>query len=466
MIQLSTCCPLLGNITRNENTEWKSLYEHDFLSGVHQKKEWEFVFWCVRTDPNTANTMSTMSRNDIIKSIDWRDIYRRRVETENNWRHGYSISTPIDLEWCTKYGEKRDLGIHHTSATGIVLGMHRYSTQAGKYLHSVECSAYSDLEHLTHKTEEHPSRMSPRSIPLENKSNEHNPLGVHHMNERYIIAVKDYIELNRNKIITIMPYGSEDESTQTSIEVPYGTYIKAIDGQWALLYHEYPKDNDYLEILNMENLVRQPVSIQGGWKFACFYKTDDKSAIVYTTRLKENDETCLEWALHRFTTTSKVKQIRNGWFRLPDAERKNPSYAYTLDESRVVVSFHSWHINTYSYIVMHNNRINLKEKLMPISLFKAGLRYPGSNTIIYCDESFSAEETIDLEDVSIYTHVIGSIYCFGTHCHDEGTIYLMDIDKKEKIRELGKMTDHSNGIVIKSGVPRRPILELEEYGAL
>jgi hypothetical protein len=65
MIRLSACYRLLKDIIRNNKAIWKELYKRDFLSGAYRKEEWEFTFWCVRTDPNIT-TMLTR-RTDVIK---------------------------------------------------------------------------------------------------------------------------------------------------------------------------------------------------------------------------------------------------------------------------------------------------------------------------------------------------------------------------------------------------------------
>ncbi|KAI8058002.1 hypothetical protein BDF22DRAFT_730749 [Syncephalis plumigaleata] len=59
--------------------------------------EWEFVFWCFRTDPNTISIPAR--RSDVVNNVDWYNTYRRRIATENNWRHGYSNTTEMDLKW-------------------------------------------------------------------------------------------------------------------------------------------------------------------------------------------------------------------------------------------------------------------------------------------------------------------------------------------------------------------------------
>jgi hypothetical protein len=48
-----------------------------------------------------------------------------------------------------------------------------------------------------------------------------------------------------------------------------------------------------------------------------FYSTNDESATVYTARSNDNDDDYIDWALHEFSNTVRVKQVRNGCFEIP-----------------------------------------------------------------------------------------------------------------------------------------------------
>jgi hypothetical protein len=72
---------------------------------------------------------------------------------------------------------------------------------------------------------------------------------------------------------------------------------------------------------------------------ACFHSTTNEPAIIYTTRVNKDSDTCLEWALYEFDGTSFVKQIRIGWFYFPQLENTYIFRAYAMCQSQMVFLF-------------------------------------------------------------------------------------------------------------------------------
>jgi hypothetical protein len=128
ILRLSVCCRLLRDTIIKDNILWRELYKQDFLSSEYRVKEWEFLFWCVRTDLN--NEAIPTRRSDVIKNVDWYNTYRRRITTENNWRYGYSNITNVDIK---RWGQCKDEGglIYFESLTTHIIIRYAHRTTNG-----------------------------------------------------------------------------------------------------------------------------------------------------------------------------------------------------------------------------------------------------------------------------------------------------------------------------------------------
>jgi hypothetical protein len=132
LLRLSVCCRLLRDKIRNDNVLWKKIYRCRYLRGVYCKKEWEFVLWCARTDPN--NIGLSVRRKDLLNNIDWHSVYRRRVSTENNWQSGRSNDIHIDTAWQQDINlDRESTKLYFVSATSVVLQQFYYDNNIMTY---------------------------------------------------------------------------------------------------------------------------------------------------------------------------------------------------------------------------------------------------------------------------------------------------------------------------------------------
>ncbi|KAI8056050.1 hypothetical protein BDF22DRAFT_673455 [Syncephalis plumigaleata] len=482
ILRVSACNHSLRCTIRNDKLLWQALYKHEFLSGVYCKEEWDFVFWCIRTNPNTTSIPA--KRSDVIKNVDWYDVYRRRVITEYNWRHGYSNTTEIDINWYNSYGETVNIIRVRTSATGIFF-MHIYmNNRSRKYWYSVECTAYPDLKQLGNKTEKPTfSALRKRALLENNDTTEqqqqyHLPV-IHHMGDHYIVGTLQYIQSNESQAMTISYRGSDEKNAYVTVDIPQHTEIRLLDGKWALLSDGYPKrvgdSFANIEIVDLENVIKHSGFINDVWEVACFYETTDKSALV-----KKDDASCIEWALHQFSSASPYKQLRNGWFYLPEIRSDDPIEVCVLHPSRVMIAFYEYveetydccsNIGTDSYT---GHRIAMADGCLPVPLLKAGLKsHLGSDSMIYCDESFNDDQMMHFPGMTNYKHVIRNLYSISVDKSGKQIMYLVDIDKKTVVRTLGKLASPFQQIYylitgkVTNSLSERPrLLEIEDYGAL
>jgi hypothetical protein len=248
-------------------------------------------------------------------------------------------------------------------------------------------------------------------------------------------------------------------------------------------------------VVDMENAVKYSNYIGGAWRVTFLYETKGESVTVYTARLRKDDKPCIEWALHQVSIRSGYKIIRSGCVCLPVEISADVIYAdgiyanifenaYVIHQSQAAIQVLDY-INGITHCIIHcvassgqcatpENRIDLSNGRLPISLLKGGLKWPRSKSVVHCNELFNDEQYIMFPGICRCNHTIGNLYVIEISQNDDKkSKYLLDIDKKEILREIDNMEDLSQpsnylltGKIIKKKVDEKEILSMEEYGAL
>ncbi|KAI9592649.1 hypothetical protein BDF19DRAFT_425265 [Syncephalis fuscata] len=83
-VRLATSSRFLRSRLYCNKELWKRVYFQSFLNGYHRIKEWDFVYCCARNyfDINSI----PMESDALLCDVDWYDVYRQRIITEQNWR--------------------------------------------------------------------------------------------------------------------------------------------------------------------------------------------------------------------------------------------------------------------------------------------------------------------------------------------------------------------------------------------
>ncbi|KAI8057948.1 hypothetical protein BDF22DRAFT_663005 [Syncephalis plumigaleata] len=214
IIRLSACNHSLRGIVYNNNVLWRELYRCRFLSGAYRTKEWEFVFWCFRTDPNTISVPAR--RSDVVNNVDWYNTYRRRIATENNWRHSYSNTTEMDIEMGNEEGKSGVIATY-ISTTCVTL-------------------SYNDCEHDGNKHRRCPFSTLLETTPVYGDNAVNLACKTIFLNGHYVIGCKrDDQQSETTRTAALLSRGSKDKSTYVAIDIPPNIKIKTINGKWALL---------------------------------------------------------------------------------------------------------------------------------------------------------------------------------------------------------------------------------------
>lgn len=210
------------------------LYSYAFLSGAYQNKKWEFVFWYIRTEPDTK-TIPTR-RVDAIKKVKWHKIYHRRIAIGSNWQFRYSSSIEIDVELSDRSDKRISISNGLTSATGTIIEPRCYYGN-GKWYTWLNSESWSDSSTMhDNEIQEHSLFTSSEDDPS-HKSNicdfnfDHSFL-----NDYYIIGVKRYYHPEKtSETITIISRGNEDKTAHTIIDISSDAKIKMVNEKWTLV---------------------------------------------------------------------------------------------------------------------------------------------------------------------------------------------------------------------------------------
>ncbi|RKP25738.1 hypothetical protein SYNPS1DRAFT_28540 [Syncephalis pseudoplumigaleata] len=439
LLRLSACCRSLRSRIRGNNALWQQLHERAFLFGAYRDKEWEFVLWCLRTDAGDGS--APIRRADLLeKDIDWYGIYRRRLTTENNWRHDRSATTSVDVE--VNQSKRATVSYFScTSATAMVLRLCHSIDGVQTYpICSLEFSAHPDLAQAAHTTRDYTFATAPNIILRHGGDRQYRDtyyplLGDHYMVLRHMDDAE-----REQQVVTISARGHT--SSMTTLSLPATYMLREVNKKWAFLA-------DDLELSSKEGRERQR-------RF--------------------------EWALYRCTGNGPARQLRSGWFYLPALQYDPMGWTtYRMGQQQMVLSLSV--DKECSHEIVHSiasagqsttpqYKFCIAEQGLSIPLLKQGLRCLGDeNTTIYCSTPYDDSQFVRIPDTFYYEHVIGSLFCVFVFQQSGEQPLLFDIDKREIIRALNSVDRPRKhcmlGTVSQHAKDRKQhSLVIHEYGAL
>lgn len=271
LVRLSTCCRCLKDAIQNSSTLWNRLYKQRFLSSLYHEKELDFVFWCIRTDllatntptskqrekssnslswyynnfrqmtigkikqlvhPNrTASASIPRRRKDLLNNVNWYHIYRRRVTTENNWRHGYSNNTIIMNHLSNV---KALIPIFLSKFTdALIRGSRCGSGKSTEYYYHLKCSAYLDPMYPYKEKHKRGSSKSFSVTPLQRNSENIDFGEFPIIGDHYIVTTFKATLDDANHTMAIFSRGHAGMTD--TFDLPASSSAKEVRGKWALL---------------------------------------------------------------------------------------------------------------------------------------------------------------------------------------------------------------------------------------
>jgi hypothetical protein len=311
-------------------------------------KELDFVYWCTRTGSSVNSTPST-NTSDVLNTLDWYDTYRRRVCTENNWRHGNSEQTVLQLSCSDDSGPwERST----TCATGAIFECRVQDPYTPQTFAVVELTGHSPI---TDSSDDDASDMSQSSgleeLQLSDIHGEIQHTKIQ-MSERFVVTL---VYCRNNNICTMEIRDRRTLELRRSRSIPYTSRLQSISGRWILLCtsSDLPDDTIELQLIvwNLESGVRCPghIDVQQDNSY-CIHKVDEKYATVYTTTAQSDETGTFEWALYQFSLDKSVKLLKKGCLQANVGIFSFWSVR-SLDSWHVVYEARWWHAgkdNTYN----------------------------------------------------------------------------------------------------------------------
>ncbi|KAI8050590.1 hypothetical protein BDF22DRAFT_695729 [Syncephalis plumigaleata] len=425
LLRLSASCHMLRGSIRNNNELWKQLYEDKFLSGTKHNKEHDFILWCARTDSKASNLPTR--RMDMFSNLDWYNTYRRRVTTENNWRHGHYKTAFIDYsEWNQRENDSYScFEFYYSAAVGAILKKRNSNRDIPPDYYDLELSAHADLNGI----------MASIGIHLLKKDNEAQEFSSVVIGDHYITAkVAPNTESNENTV-ALFARGHGDKLD--TIGIRKDDDIHEINGKWALLARTppgrpYGPEEIYtnISVIDLDQSSKHSAFISGIWNTMCIYEANDESVIVYTARFNSDIDDCFEWALHQFSSTGPLFKL------VPCLTRSHDMVMLEISDITDAIQhiFHSVASSDEAFIPEFKH--DKFYESIPIPLLLERFRYPrGRKYDLLCDHSFSDEQAIKLSNLLRYNHIMGSLYYMETKENSKIIGRLVDADTQEIIRD-------------------------------
>ncbi|RKP26915.1 hypothetical protein SYNPS1DRAFT_27409 [Syncephalis pseudoplumigaleata] len=480
MLELRLCCRLLKARTDQHPLLWQYRYHRAFLSGPQRVEEWDFVYWCARSRfPVDSIPMQSAA---LLHRIDWRDVYRRRVTTEQNWRHGRCVSTTMALPCEQSYNY---LDVRKSMST--VFSFPTESGDAGaddaayggvdERLVMVEPGAFVPNGRRLKSAATHGAaeELAPTATPLDMRSPFGNPVAM--LSDRFVAVLFGYADLTEMKV-----YTRGDYKLRYVAELPPGYTRQSINGQWMLLVRQEQQQavrSSSLLVWDLENNQGYTKRIDAASCTACIHEASSDSAIIYVAKIGDHASGTVEWALHRVSQHRPIKQLHEGWFALGVPLRSISITAQECPHIKLYVCTARHGCARFIHtIALDKHRLGIeRDQVRRLAQQVASLSNSrdGTNKIFHRLLEERAGELVfsdklDWAEVCEYHHVIGDLFAVQRWSNHRRAFYLVDAKRGVTIRPIktdeGCCTPHflMTGLITKSCHASSAVIE--SYGAL
>ncbi|KAI9591631.1 hypothetical protein BDF19DRAFT_426130 [Syncephalis fuscata] len=491
--RLSACCHLLKEKIRTDSLLWQYLYHNQFLNNELKVKEMDFVYWCTRSSPNTQNVPNS-NKSSV---IDWYDVYRRRIITEQNWRYGRGQRTVIPLPEPDKY---KQWSIGNNSATGMILYGHAYGNnlQRGPAVVVIEGTPINNIAtNLKTSAINDSSNMTLRPTLKRLESNElkdSNKNCITLMSNQYIVTVIScfysstvYMEIRERGSLNL----------KSTIHLPYRSSIQMIKGRWAMfIYREMTYNEAHsakLMVWDIERGMACPGSIDDLGNTRSFHQVNEETAYVYVAKCDSATPTTIHWMYYVFSATESVRLVKQSSFQT--SQRIVACLAdFTFDSTRALIktlnSTHQHQFFLHSIAADTQQQQQLSELLIPknnaaIELVLRDISSDTSEMQSIVQLSDASENNVDMDNYvgcqtyeeidrwssSRCLHLIGQLCVFIELCTSGlKRATLVDVKTNASVRFYSPYATNNDCAFLMTSficlVPNRNELVIVDYGAL
>ncbi|RKP26312.1 hypothetical protein SYNPS1DRAFT_27995 [Syncephalis pseudoplumigaleata] len=482
--RLSSCCRALRHRICADASLWKRLYHAHFLAGPHAAKELDFLYWCAR-DHVLGNGLPTDAAHQLA-SLNWYDLYRRRVCIERNWRHGNATRSLLSLP---PMADVDGWVVSYSCSTAVLLsGSLSTGSSPAKHIVSLECSPSSSSSPASSS----PSSSSPNTshsrslsasyavsaappapvIALATVKQQQQQQSSPHGNT---IAAGPTQTIMSDRFVVTLSACFMERKARLEVrdrrtfqlkhvrQLPYKSMLRSIAGQWALLSCTERQADDtetrQLIVLNLERQTKHVKRVRTEWASMCLQQTSSDSAVVYTTRLDTVNYEGIDWATYKFTSAGLARRLQRGHVTIDDGEAIEYLCAHPLDASRVLLETRSGDDNRQ--LLVHTvaasavtdlaaDMEEVAEEQVAALLLQHGIDYQTGDRLFverhdeamlhYCrrQRSHHSRQRVHWPNAVKIQHLIGNL-CIMHEWQNDASIrvVLVDIGSGQTIRTLG-----------------------------
>ncbi|KAI9598247.1 hypothetical protein BDF19DRAFT_431817 [Syncephalis fuscata] len=466
VLRLSLSCRLWrGKIIDNPSL-WRYLYYHQFLIQAHRVKEWDFVYWCARNGFPIDQT--PIESSALLDSLNWYDVYRRRVTTEQNWRHGHLRHSVLSLPRVNTYVDYYATMICATA----VLFPAWYKTSDGKtqngttIMETVPFSA--DISHTTVQ-----NIAEAKSTQAMKFLNSYGSLYQQvYLNDRFIIVIQGYDQHTEMEI-----YTRSDYRKRHTARLPFNSQFVSINGHWALFSYKIKAVDNATRLIvwDLESNQEHSKIFDTRLNSMCIYEATHDAVIIYTLNITDYEHGIIRWALYRFSQNGPEKQLNEGQLQLNVELVPVLDYIDTLSTEfsriRLGVNIKGYNRMVFIHTILLTRNMDIgSDYLQRISRQVTSIAHENK---FYCqllterDSKLVFNDRLDWSAVTQYRHIIGNLFLI-TELQDVGLRHiLIDINNGEIIRQIDghDIDNHTSflmtGIITISGTR----MLMSNYGA-
>ncbi|KAI9596950.1 hypothetical protein BDF19DRAFT_437291 [Syncephalis fuscata] len=490
-IQLSLSCRTLKEKIQGDVILWQCLYQDRFLNGLRRVKEWDFVYWCAR-DQFLADNMPIES-TALLEKLDWYDVYRRRITTEQNWRSGHSKRIVFSYPCGWKY---KRISLKQLSANAVLLS-NLYKGNDDESGHNSIVENNDDLSNNAMpkkvKSRFQVNILGTTPIPLVINQNDikdtaesemiptiksidfYDKLrdGSYGLTDRFAIVISTELDAKLMRV-----YTRNDFKLRYTSELPSDFVLEAVNGQWAVFSRKDWVKRKTLQVIayDLEKNKQYVNEFKKTMSAICIYEATRSYVTIYA--MFNDDYNCkLQWSLHRVSQDGLMQKLQQGEYEI--GYRSNRVFTTTSEFSHIKVSTNPQgydifpHLHTLSLTKkdeieldeMHGIPLSVEEKEMRGVIYSELLKKKDSD-----HEVLVFNNGFDWSSVVKYQHIIGNLFFVFQKNNENLDQLLVDMSCGKVIRKIDAVNIKHIFYILMTGIiiidENSLTIETVNYGAI
>ncbi|KAI9598804.1 hypothetical protein BDF19DRAFT_431457 [Syncephalis fuscata] len=452
MIELSSTCRLLNEKIKSISILWQHYYCRHFLTGPYKAKEWDFVYCCAR-DRFSANDVPIESAK-LLDRLDWYDVYRRRIITEHNWRHGYSRTIDIsrfDIAYnnlATSWNLNGTAILFPIAFNGSdsdedekEYNDYDYGNEEDQRIAIIESGVFApDMQ--DNKSSAIPGIHSDPLLSIIDVDNSYSrPKAM--LSDRFFIS--SYVSAS-STIVNV--YARKSYKLWYTINLPYNSCCVAVSGQWLLVLSNNEPLNKATRLLvyDLENNQKQVKVLDNALHHACIYDATCHSAVIYTAKILNRNNGVIEWTLYQFSNNTSIQQLHRGQFKLNTLINYINILSNEFSYITIDANYGKARLRLCHTVLLNKNKKVQLDQVQKVSSNVMAIKSRYESEYLLYSQVLEEREgelvhsnKLDWSDIIEYRHIIGSCFVIKQRQTINPQYLLVDMSNGEIIRQMDEI---------------------------